>query len=168
MFQFSKLRTLKLKLTPVGDQALNSILEVFPGIRRLDVSFTNIRRPASLLANTLLEKLSLTSTAVSSADVIRTVTGMAELRKLTLGALGRKGGTSIAVANTSAMTMTDETLKSLTKILAGCDHLTSVSLAGNTKLGSVTGSALTSFISEVGRKCEASTVSTVSGSVADE
>lgn len=150
----------------MGDQVLNTILEVCPGVRRLDVSFTNIQRPATLIGNSSLEKLSLTSTAMSSADVIKTVTGMTELRTLSLGALGRKGGSSIAVANSSAMTMTDETLRKLTKILGDCDHLTSVSLAGNMKLGSVTGSALTSFISQVGRNCEVSG-SIVSSSDAD-
>ena len=110
------------------------------------------------MKNTSLEKLNLTSTAISSADLLKMLTGMTELRSLSLGALGRKGGSSIAVANTSVMTMTDETLKKLSKVLTGCDHLTNVTLAGNTKLGSVTGSALTSFVSQIGRRCEVSGV----------
>ena len=133
---------------------MNKALEVFPGVRRLDVSFTNIQRPAKLMTNTLLEKLSLTSTAVSSVDLLKTVTGMSNLRSLSLGALGRKGGSSVAVANTSVMTMTDETLAKLTKVLAGCESLSSVNLAGNTKLGSVTGTALSTFVSQIGRNCE--------------
>ena len=157
--RFPNLRTLKLKLTPVGDQVLNTILEICPDIRRLDVSFTNIQRPAGLIQNTALEKLLLTSTAMSSADMLKVVTGMTALRSLALGALGRKGGSSIAVANTSVMTMTDETLRKLTKALTGCKHLTNVNLAGNTKLGSVSGSALTSFVGQIGRNCEASGVS---------
>ncbi|KIP12014.1 hypothetical protein PHLGIDRAFT_98774 [Phlebiopsis gigantea 11061_1 CR5-6] len=161
--RFPNLRTLKLKLTPVGDQVLNTILEICPGIRRLDVSFTNIQRPASLIQTTSLEKLSLTSTAMSSADMLKTVTGMTGLRSLALGALGRKGGSSIAVANTSVMTMTDETLRKLTKALTGCERLASVNLAGNTKLGSVSGSALTSFVGQIGRNCEALNLSGIPG-----
>lgn len=107
-----------------------------------------------LLKATALEKLSLTSTAFASTDLLKTVTGMTELRTLSLGALGRTGGSSIAVANTSAMTMTDDTLKNLTSILAECKHLRSVSLTSNTKLGSVTSSSLTGFVRHVGRSCE--------------
>lgn len=148
------LRTLKLKLTPITDQVLNTFLGICPEIRRLDVSFTGIRRPAALLNATTLEKLSLTSTAIGSVDLLRAAAGMINLRTLSLGALGRTGGSSIAVANSSAMTMTDDTLKKLTNILAGYKMLRSVSLAGNTKLGTVTSSPLTEFVRHVGRKCE--------------
>ncbi|GJE86055.1 LRR-repeat protein [Phanerochaete sordida] len=149
-----RIRTLKLKMTPITDQVLNTFLELCPEIRRLDVSFTGIRRPAALLRTTTLEKLSLTSTAVTSADLLKAGAGMVELRALSLGALGRTGGSSIAVANTSAMTMTDDTLKKLTNIMMSCKFLRSISLAGNTKLGTVTGLSLTGFVRHVGRKCE--------------
>ncbi|KAI0094679.1 hypothetical protein BDY19DRAFT_913980 [Irpex rosettiformis] len=153
-FRLPNIRTLKLRQTSVTDATLITFLTICPNIRRLDLSFTGIRHPPPLFANTSLEKLSLTSTQVSSSDVLKIVSGLTGLKKLSLGALGRGGGSATTVVNTTALTFRDDALRGLTNKLATFENLESINLAGNLNLGSITHGALFDFISRVGRKCK--------------
>jgi hypothetical protein len=103
-----------------------------------------------------LQKLSLTSTAVSASDVVEIVSVLPQLRTLNLGALGGSRGSRVSVGNSSSMTMSDGTLRALTAVLDTFTHLESINLVGNTKLGTTSkiNSALFDFVSRVGRKCK--------------
>lgn len=151
---YPSIRTLKLRQTSVSDASMTIAMRLLPNLQRLDVSFTGVRRLALLPNSALLEKLSLTSTKVSSADLLKAIPVMTSLKTLAIGALGRGEGSAAAVSNSSAMTMTDETLRQLTTKLMALEHLENVNLAGNLKLGTVTHSALTSFVANVGRNCK--------------
>jgi hypothetical protein len=104
----------------------------------------------------LLEKLSLTSTRVSSSDMLATISKLPQLKTLSLGALGERQGSSATMGNASALTMNNDSLVRLTDILENCQHLESISLVGNAKLGLTErmDGALLKFISRVGRKCK--------------
>ncbi|KAJ3016818.1 hypothetical protein NUW54_g729 [Trametes sanguinea] len=72
--------------------------------------------------------------------------------------MGGGQGSSAAISNTSAMTLTDDTLRSLTDTLEKCEDIERVNLVGNTKLG-FTGrrgpdAALAYFVRKVGRRCK--------------
>lgn len=101
-FRLPSLKTLKLRQTAVNDTIINQCLIICPNIRRLDLSFTNVRHPPPLLGNQLLEKLSLTSTKVSTPDLVRILTNLQGLKSLALGALGASGGLSATIANSSS------------------------------------------------------------------
>jgi hypothetical protein len=109
-----------------------------------------------MLTGARIEKLSLTSTAVSSVDIVALISSLPHLKSLALGALGGGQGSSVSIGNTSAMTMTDQTLESLTDVMKDFGQLETISLVGNTKLGVTSrgGSALEYFIRWVGRKCK--------------
>jgi hypothetical protein len=109
-----------------------------------------------VLAHATVEKLSLTSTAISGVDIVALISSLPHIKSLALGALGGGQGSSVAIGNTSAMTMTDQTLESLTDVLKHFEQLEKISLVGNTKLGvtSRRGGALEYFIQCVGRKCK--------------
>jgi hypothetical protein len=147
----SSLQTFKLRQTALTTASLNMILPLLPNLKRLDVSFTPIMH-LPLLNSPVppLEKLSLTSTHVTSEDLLSLLSLLPGLKTLVLGAMG--GG----MRNSSAMTMTDETLTDLSEILERrC--LESISLVGNTKLGQrkVNGeSSVALFIRRVGRYCK--------------
>ncbi|KIY45387.1 hypothetical protein FISHEDRAFT_28171, partial [Fistulina hepatica ATCC 64428] len=153
-FSFAQLRTLKLRQTNLSDVSLSPFVGLCPALRRLDLSFTLVRRPSSLFNSPLdLEKLSLTSTNVSWSDLPALVARSPSLRKLAMGALGQN-----QMAGRSGMNMTtftDEALASLTKALADKDVLDTIILTGNAKLGlgSTTQRSLRSFVTQVGRKC---------------
>ncbi|TFY56405.1 hypothetical protein EVG20_g8934 [Dentipellis fragilis] len=153
-YSLPALRTLKLRETSITDTTLNVLLPKCPNIEHLDLSFTGVRHPV-FLTGTLqpsLEKLSLTSTAVSSNDLLAIVRNLPKLSILAIGALGGGQGKASAIGNTSAMSLTDDTLRDLTEVLAGLDGLESVNLVGNTKLGlgSRREHALSEFIRRVG------------------
>ncbi|KAI0639336.1 RNI-like protein [Trametes polyzona] len=156
-FQLPNLRSLKCRQTALSDAVLNPILAICPNLERLDLSFTLIKRPV-LPAGNMLEKLVLTSTKNSSADLLAMVSPLRRLKVLAIGAMGGGQGSSAAISNTSAMTLTDDTLRSLTDALEACPDLERVSLVGNTKLG-FTGrrgpdAALARFVRRVGRRCK--------------
>ncbi|EPQ60876.1 RNI-like protein [Gloeophyllum trabeum ATCC 11539] len=157
-FQLKKLRTLKLRQTRLSDHSLDPVLAACPNLRRLDVSFTLIRRPSQLTGDAAppLEKLSLTSTRVANSDVVTIVSRLPQLKVLALGALGGGQGSSVALANSSAMTLTDDTLRSLTSILEDYKNIEDVNLVGNTKLGlgGKVDRALAGFVRRVGRRCK--------------
>jgi len=109
-----------------------------------------------MTAGVRIEKLSLTSTAIGGVDVVALISSLPHLKSLALGALGGGQGSSVSIGNTSAMTMTDQMLESLTDVLKDLEQLEKISLVGNTKLGitSRDDSALQYFIQRVGRKCK--------------
>ncbi|KAH7883760.1 hypothetical protein F5I97DRAFT_1895343 [Phlebopus sp. FC_14] len=152
----SNLHTLKLRQLSLSESSIYPFISRCPHLRRLDLSFTHIRRPPSPDTTSLLsvEKLSLTSTMISSVDVISMISALSDLRTLSLGALGGGQGSSVSISNTSAMTMTDEALRTLTNELEKHGHLEKISLVGNSKLGFTSrgGGALADFVRRVGRK----------------
>ncbi|KAF5368559.1 hypothetical protein D9758_002432 [Tetrapyrgos nigripes] len=152
------LRTLKLRDLSLSDNSLNSFISLCPNLKRLDISFTTVKHPQTLFSSTplALEKLSLTSTAVSDKDLLSTIVLLPQLRILSLGALGVRQSAKASISNSSAMTMNDSTLRSLTDLLEGFLQLESVNLVSNTKLGSSSkaNSALFDFIRRVGRRCQ--------------
>jgi len=154
-FRLPNLKTLKLRQTAVTDASISQFLLVCPNIRRLDLSFTAVRHPPLLLTAQSLEKLSLTSTWITSSNLIQILSNMSGLRTLALGALGAGRGLSASISNSSALTMTDQVLKDITDILSSYESLEKVSLVGNSKLG-MSGrkdGALADFIRRVGRRC---------------
>ncbi|RPD82610.1 RNI-like protein [Lentinus tigrinus ALCF2SS1-7] len=156
-FKLPNLRSLKLRQAPLSDAVVNPILAACPNLQRLDLSFTAVKRP-SLPPTNLMEKLVLTSTKIASGELVSIVRDLPLLKTLALGAMGGGQGSSAAISNTSAMTMTDEFLHALTEILEGCPNLERVNLVGNTKLG-FSGrrgpdAALAYFIRRVGRRCK--------------
>ncbi|KDQ63818.1 hypothetical protein JAAARDRAFT_29865 [Jaapia argillacea MUCL 33604] len=156
-FRLEKLHTLKLRQTMLTDMSLNYLLGLCPNLRRLDLSFTPVRRPRHRMADTIppLEKLSLTSTRVSGADLLTIVAHLPQLKTLAIGALGGGQGSTATISNSSAMTMTDDILIALTDILVKYESLENINLVGNSKLG-VSGrkTALIEFVRRVGRRCK--------------
>ncbi|KAJ3016817.1 hypothetical protein NUW54_g728 [Trametes sanguinea] len=68
-FELSNLRSLKLRQAALSDAVINPTLAICPNLERLDLSFTLVKRPV-LPAGHALEKLVLTSTKISSQDLI--------------------------------------------------------------------------------------------------
>lgn len=104
-----------------------------------------------------LEKLSLTSTIITSTELLgllRALSHESQLKILSLAALGIRQG---SISNSTAMTLTDTVLRELTDILANFPYLESVNLLGNVKLGTTAklDSPLEYFITRVGRRCKA-------------
>lgn len=158
------LQTLKLRQTFLSDNTLIPFLAICPNLRRVDLSFTLIRHPSQLLAGKPLEKLSLTSTKITGAELLSAVADRPGLVTLNIAVLGGGQGSTAAISNSSAMSMTDQTLRDLTDLLESCVHLEKVNLVGNTKLG-MTGrrdSAMADFIRRVGRKCKVLNLSSIS------
>lgn len=141
--------TLKLRQTALSDNSIAALVKICPHLRRLDVSFTHIRRPSQWLTPEIgsqFEKLSLTSTAISGTELLDVAAAMPNLQTLSLGAMG--GGTK---------TLTDSILQSLTATLAQCTRLDSLNLVGNSKLGLLSkGGSIRDLISNVGRDCKVS------------
>lgn len=157
-FRLPKLRTLNLRQMPLSDTSLNLFLSMCPNLKRVDLSFTLVRHPPALLSITTLEKLNLTSTAISSSDLIDVLGNLQHLKSLSIGALGGGQATSMATSNATAMTMTDQLLRTITDILQNYNSLERVSLVGNAKLG-LSGrhdSSIAYFIRKVGRRCQVS------------
>ncbi|KAH9944443.1 RNI-like protein [Epithele typhae] len=161
---FPNLRSLKLRQAPLTDTVLHPILAACPGLQRLNLSFTNVKsltvsHGTNLPLSPHLEKLVLTSTKISVLELPALIRRLPKLRTLAIGALGGGQGSSAAIANTSAMTLTDDALRELARAIAAhCPDIERVSLVGNTKLG-LTGSrgpdaALSQFVRAVGRRCK--------------
>jgi len=108
-----------------------------PNLKRVDVSFTDIRRPLSVpphgFAN--IEKLSVTSTSVSPDDLLSMLADASQLRTLNIGALGGSYGKRSAFGRgVSTMTFTDIHLRTLTAILSQNTVIENISLVANTKV----------------------------------
>lgn len=131
------LHTLKLRQTALSDVSFNAILPCCPNLRRLDMSFTRVRRLSDSALDSFhaLEKLSLTSTDINRVYLSRILLHSPNLAVLNIGALGSNRGQAPSLGNTMALTMTDDYLDALTKILETNLHLTSLSLVGNSKIG---------------------------------
>ncbi|KAL4069508.1 RNI-like protein [Scleroderma citrinum] len=154
---FKNLRNLKLRQLSLSDASVQPFLARCPNLRRLDISFTHVRRhPFATNVNPSLEKISLTSINMQATDLIALVAMMPDLRTLAVGALGSGQSFSAAMGNSSVMNMTDESLARLTDVLEGFESLEKVSLVGNSKLGltSRRGGALADFVQKVGRRCK--------------
>ncbi|KAK0208562.1 RNI-like protein [Desarmillaria ectypa] len=165
-FRHVHLRNLKLRQTAVSDHLMVDLTTICPNLRRLDVSFTAIRKP-SLWVNQAphLEKLCLTSTAISSGELCITIRGLPQLKTLAIGALGIGTSPSTMINNTSSMTLNDNDLVLVSNLLAEYGGLESLSLVSNTKLNltrSRESSALCHMISRVGRKCKYLNLSSIS------
>jgi hypothetical protein len=152
-FSLPALRTFKLRQTSLSDNSINALIPLVPNLRRVDVSFTGIRRPlsAALEGFVNLEKLSLTSTNVSPDDLLLVLSVASRLRTLNIGALGGSHGKRNAYGDASTMTLRDEHLRSLTEILSENTFIENVNLVGNVKLAR-DGESIAEFIRLVGRK----------------
>lgn len=155
------MKNLKFRQLGLSEPSIYAFIARCPNLARLDASFTHLHRlPPPTATLSALEKLSLTSTALSGVDIVFLISGLPNLRTLYLGALGSSQGSSSLISNMSAMTMTDNTLESLTHVLSKCEHLEKLSLVGNIKLGLTSRhdehGLLAKFIRRVGRKCKAS------------
>ncbi|KAI0067707.1 RNI-like protein [Artomyces pyxidatus] len=159
-FSMPALRTLKLRQASLSDASFAGIFTVSPNIRRLDLSFTKVRRilPFSLRFFAELEKLSLTSTTILGEDLVSMISLSTRLETFAVGALGGGQGQASAIGNTTAMTMTDGLLNELTDVLASRQHLRSVNLVGNTKLKH----SLPTFVRRVGRRLKRLNLSGIS------
>jgi len=84
-FTLPALRTLKLRQTSLSDNSINALAPLVPNLRRIDVSFTNIRRPLSAALDGFanLDKLSVTSTNVSPDDLLLVLSVTSRLHSLT-------------------------------------------------------------------------------------
>ncbi|KAJ6574828.1 hypothetical protein B0H19DRAFT_614988 [Mycena capillaripes] len=143
------LRNLKLARLSISEVSLNALLPLCPALRRLDISFTTVRHPLTgPYPLPALEKLSLTSTHTSNADLLTLLPRLPGLTTLALGALGASPRSIAAID--SSMTLTDSALLKVVPLLQACDKLESLSLVGNIKLGS----ALAPFVAAVGRNCK--------------
>ncbi|KAI9445156.1 RNI-like protein [Lactarius indigo] len=152
-FSLPALRTFKLRQTSLSDTSINALVPLVPNVRRVDISFTDVRRPLTAshdgFAN--LEKLSITSTDVSPDDLLPVISVASRLRTLNVGALGGSHGKRHAFGNTSTMTLRDEHLRSLTAVLSQNTVIENVSLVGNTKLAR-DGESIAEFIHLVDRR----------------
>jgi hypothetical protein len=133
---------------------VNALIPLVPNIRRVDLSFTDIRRPLlathGCLAN--LEKLSVTSTDVSPYDLVFAISAAKRLRTLNIGALGGSHGKRSAYGGSvSMMTLTDNHLRSLTAALSQNTVIENISLVANTKLAR-DAEVIAEFILLVGRR----------------
>lgn len=152
---FKKLHNLKLRQLALSDTSVQPFLARCPNLKRLDISFTHVRRhPFEVHTVPPLEKISLTSINMQATDLLALMSLLPELRTLSVGALGSGQGSSAALGNSSAMIMTDEVLVRLTGVLENFENLEKVSLVGNAKLGLTSEEALGDFIQKVGRKCK--------------
>ncbi|KAJ6509256.1 RNI-like protein [Mycena vitilis] len=143
------IRNLKLSRLSISEVSLNALLPLCPALRRLDISFTAVRHPLTgPYPLPALEKLSLTSTGTSNADLLALLSRLPGLTTLALGALGASPRSIAAID--SGMTLTDPALLKAVPLLQACDKLENVSLVGNIKLGG----ALAPFIAAVGRNCK--------------
>lgn len=108
-----------------------------PNLKRVDVSFTDIRRPPSALLHGFanLEKLSVASTSVSPDDLLSMLLDASQLRTLNIGALGGSYGKRSGFGRgVSTMTFTDDHLRSLTAVLSQNTVIENISLVANTKV----------------------------------
>ncbi|KAJ7630668.1 RNI-like protein [Roridomyces roridus] len=143
------LRNLKFSRLAISEASLNLFLPLCPELRRLDISFTGIRHPLlGAYPAPPLEKLSLTSTSTSNADLLTLLPRLPTLGTLAIGALGASARSIAAID--SSMTLNDTALLKILPALQAFDSLNSLSLVGNIKLGS----ALAPFIATVGRSCK--------------
>lgn len=151
----SRLKSLKLRHNTMSDSGIHPILIHTPRLERLDLSFTLLQHIQFQQPILTLQKLSLTSTFISTSDLVNLVSCLPSLKVLNIGALGVRPGATTSIMNSTAMTLTDDALRQLTDVLLDCPHIESINLVQNAKLGSTKrqDSALAYFVRHVGRKC---------------
>ncbi|TRM65820.1 hypothetical protein BD626DRAFT_566473 [Schizophyllum amplum] len=139
------MQNLKLRQLTISNSSATQFVALFPNLRRLDVSFTNIQHIPT--TSPLLEKLAMSSMplAVSSRS-FKLPADFLQLRTLNVGALGQ------STKSSGALVLSDALLLDLTDILAPLEHLQHVNLANNTKL---TSKSINEFLRLVGRRCKA-------------
>jgi hypothetical protein len=149
------IQKLKLSQLQLSDTSLAPFLGLCRNLRSLDVSFTLIKNPHKYLlleegVGANLEKLDISCAPLTSSSLLATIKHLSGLRKVVLGAMGSTG----SAAAWASATMTNETLDKLTTMFMGFQHLETVSLVGNVKLGFSSTRSLRIFIAEVGRRCK--------------
>ena len=153
----SKLRTLKVRSTKIGDAGLRAILSLCDALTSLDISFTQVRSLDMLSAHlaehptSTFEKLVFSGLSLRSETILtKFFTKFAEvseerrqrLKTLKLGNLG----------------LLDSQLMKLTSSLEKFENLEKVSLHSNKTLATGTGSGVRRFLNSVGRNCRVSYV----------
>lgn len=129
-----------------------------PNLESLDLSFTLVKAPQKNIdfeANpSRLQKLNLTSTSISGADLVATSPHLPLLRTLSIGALGSRQGSTLSISNSSAMTLTEKDFGALTQVLSTFEQIENINLVGNTKLCMTSRHVLPDFMQLVGRRCK--------------
>lgn len=154
---FPNLVNLNVRQTSLTNQTVNQLIAKFPNLRRLNLSFTGICNSIFVpsVTTSKLEKLSLTSTAISSPQLVRVLSLLPDLKTLAIGAIG--GGPIMGASMFStSLGFLDDHLRQVTDVLDKCAMLENVSLVGNAKLGTVrrVDRALAYFVKKVGRRCK--------------
>jgi hypothetical protein len=159
---FANIHTLKLRHTNITGASLALLFPYLPQLKNLDVSFDPIVHLPLIIddVQTLpITKLSLTSTPINARNLIPILEKLDNLRILNIGALGAsaKTATGFTIGSTGSgalgsRTLTDVTLISMSSVMVSLSHLESISLAGNSSLGSGSTRGLPSFIQHVGRR----------------
>ncbi|KAF8755964.1 hypothetical protein RHS01_04952 [Rhizoctonia solani] len=149
---FNSLKSLKLRLTKLGDSDLAAFFFHCPNLTTLDISFTQVKNIPIISPFPPLKKLCLTSTRVSGTNLVNVLDNCSELEVLYLGAFGK----TLGAASGSGNILTDSLLRDITDVLERCPNLRSISLVSNTRLGAggSVGRALQDFVKRVGRRCE--------------
>ncbi|KAF8711975.1 hypothetical protein RHS03_01609, partial [Rhizoctonia solani] len=149
---FNSLKSLKLRLTKLGDSDLAAFFFHCPNLTTLDISFTQVKNIPIISPFPPLKKLCLTSTRVSGTNLVNVLDNCSELEVLYLGAFGK----TLGAAPGSGNILTDSLLRDITDVLERCPNLRSISLVSNTRLGAggSVGRALQDFVKRVGRRCE--------------
>ncbi|TDL28013.1 RNI-like protein [Rickenella mellea] len=149
----SQLRSLKLRHGSLSDPSFAMWIARCPLLQTFDASFTPLRRLPDLQTLTSLQKLAITSTFISSADLVDLVRHLPRLKTLSIGALGVKPGANTMTS--TAMSLNDESLVRLTDALEGCAGIENINLVRNAKLGLTSrDGALRYFVQKIGRKCK--------------
>ncbi|ELU40537.1 leucine rich repeats (2 copies) domain-containing protein [Rhizoctonia solani AG-1 IA] len=147
---FNSLKSLKLRLTKLGDSDLAAFFFHCPNLTTLDISFTQVKNIPIISPFPPLKKLCLTSTRVSGTNLVNVLDNCSELEVLYLGAFGK----TLGAASGSGNILTDSLLRDITDVLERCPNLRSISLVSNTRLGAggSVGRALQDFVKRVGRR----------------
>ena len=149
-----RLKNIKFRHCLVSEFGVIPFMQRCPLLTHIDVSFTLLKHIPEVHPVPPIEKLSLTSTYVPASEVITMVSQLPKLKVLNVGVLGSGKASSHGPAGLS---LDDEALLKLTDAMKECDGIESVNLVQNAKLGKRMSkhstSALTYFITHVGRRC---------------
>lgn len=154
---------LKLRSVQVApDVAYRNFISLFPHLRRLDLSHTNIAFNLALIGPRapVLEKLNIKHTPTTGADLAAVLPLFPELHTLDIGALGMGAKGSVTMITSSMFTITPAVLRGVTATLAKFAKLEKLSLAvsvaatGRERLEPNQPSAVQEFVKLVGRRCK--------------
>ncbi|PVF94521.1 RNI-like protein [Serendipita vermifera] len=155
-----KLRSLKLRHTPLTMASLSRFLTHLELLEKLDISFMPLGPLLSQIKfPPKLTKVSFTSTPIDANQLTPLLSNLKELRTLNIGALGESAKTASgfaiggkATGPSGSRTLTDAVLINMTDVLSTLPHLEQVMLAGNNLLGVGATRGVQYFIGQVGRK----------------